>query len=124
MAEGLLRELVGDAVDVSSAGTDPRELHPLAVKAMAEVGIDISQQTPSHLKEFSHKGVDEVITVCDSAAQSCPDYPNEVQTTHWSVADPAAVEGAAEAQLESFRIARDDLAMRLKNWLSESQGEG
>ena len=124
MAEGLLRELVGDAVDVSSAGTDPRELHPLAVKAMAEVGIDISQQSTNHLKEFSHKGVDEVITVCDSAAQSCPKYPDEVQTTHWSVADPAVVEGDTDAQVEAFRIARDDLAMRLKNWLSQSQSDG
>lgn len=116
MAEGLLRRLAGAGVEVTSAGTRPSTVHPLAVRAMAERGIDISKQRSKPVDEMSGRTFDWVITVCDHAAESCPVFPGESRRLHWSFPDPAAVEGDDEERLDAFRRVRDALEERFRIW--------
>lgn len=117
MAEGLLRELGEGKLDVFSAGTSPSAVHPLAVQVMTEVGIDISQQRSKHLEEYRHQTFDDVLTVCDNAAESCPVFPGGARRTHWSLPDPAAVGGDEKDRLEAFRRVRRALEQRLQRWI-------
>ncbi len=117
MAEGLARHLAGDRLEVSSAGAAPSSVHPLAVVVMAERGIDIGDQRSKHLGEFLEVSFDDVVTVCDRAAQNCPVFAGRAARYHWSMLDPAAVEGDLEARLASFREVRDALERRLRLWL-------
>ncbi len=117
MAEGLLRQLAGDAIEVHSAGLRPSRVHPLAIRAMAERGIDISGQRSKHLDELLATGFDTVITVCDEAAESCPVFPGRAERLHWSFTDPAAVTGEEAERLAAFRAVRDALEERLRRWL-------
>lgn len=117
MAEGLLRQLAAGELEVFSAGTQPTRLHPLAVRVMAEVGIDISAQRSKHLDELRQHDFDDVVTVCDAAAESCPVFSGGARRTHWSLPDPAAVVGDEEVELASFRRVRDSLRSRLEKWL-------
>jgi len=118
MAEGLLRHDGGDGFDVVSAGTHPTRLRPEAVAAMREVGIDISGQWSKPVDAFVGREFDYVITVCDSARESCPVFPAKTQRIHWSIEDPAAVEGGDLARLAAFRQARDDLRSRIQRWIA------
>ena len=124
MAEGLLRTLSGGAIVVESAGTAPSQVHPLAVRALAERGIDITQQRSKHLNEFLDLPFDVVITVCDQAAQACPLFPGKAERIHWSFPDPAAVQGTEEDRLASFRTVRTAIEERLSAWLQTEQAEG
>jgi arsenate reductase len=117
MAEGLLRALADDQFDVYSAGSKPSVVNPLAIRAMAERGIDISRQRSKHLREYIEQPFDYVITVCDQAAETCPVFPGRAQRIHWSFPDPAAVEGSDEEKLASFRQVRDAIETQLKVWL-------
>jgi len=122
MAEGFLRHLAGDRLDAHSAGTEPaREVHPKAVQVMAEIGVDISGQAPKGVKTFLGKmPVHALITVCDSAAKSCPTvWPGVRQRMHWSIEDPAAFRGDDDATLAKYREVRDEIGARLRRWLSE-----
>ena len=119
MAEGLLRHLAGERVEVFSAGSKPSQVNPYAVRAMAARGIDISGQRSKHLGEFLNQPFDYVITVCDQAAETCPIFPGKAQRIHWSFADPAAVQGSDEEILASFERVRDELEARLRAWVSE-----
>jgi len=119
MGEGLLRNMTGDGWKVESAGTKPVGLNPLAVEAMKEVGIDISQQRSKSVSEFDGKKFDFVITVCDSAAESCPVFPNAPQRIHWSLPDPAAMQGTHEEKLAAFRMVRERLRKHLAEWLAQ-----
>jgi arsenate reductase len=119
MAEGLLRALGGGRVEAFSAGSRPAErVHPLAVRAMAEVGIDIAHQRPKHLREFAGREIDWVIVVCALAAHDCPHFPGARATLQWFYDDPAAAEGSEEERLAAFRAVRDDLARRITAWLA------
>ncbi len=118
MAEGLLRNIVGAGMEIYSAGSKPSVVHPLALAALRERGIDISQQTSKHLSQFLTQPFDYVITVCDSAAETCPLFPGPAVRIHWSFPDPAAVQGDEQAQLASFRTTRDAIEQRLKDWVS------
>ena|SRR5258708_5514671 len=118
MAEGLLREFAGTQFDVFSAGSKPSTVNPFAIQAMRERGIDISSHRSKHLNEFIKQPFDYVITVCDSAAETCPIFPGRAQRIHWSFPDPAAVEGSEEQRLQAFRQTRDAIAERLKAWLA------
>lgn len=110
IAEGLLRNAVGDAWDVQSAGSNPAgHVHPLAIKVMAEIGIDISQHRSKHLNEFLDEPVHTVITVCDNADQACPVFPGQVKRHHWPFMDPAKVAGTEEEKLQVFRWVRDEM---------------
>lgn len=113
MAEGILRHLGGDRVEVQSAGTVATRVHPLAIAAMAEKSIDISGQRSKHLDELSGEDFDFVVTVCDNARESCPVFSGAPERIHWSIADPSAVEGDEETRLRAFRIAADELMTRI-----------
>ena len=88
MAEGLLRELGQGQIEVYSAGTKPSAVNPVAIRAMAERGIDISDQRSKHLDEFRAQPFDTVITACDDAAEACPVFPGRAERIHWSILIP------------------------------------
>lgn len=119
MAEALLRHLGGDRVDVMSAGSTPApQVHPLAVRAMAEIGLDISSQRPKPLTDFLGQPFDYIIAVCSKAAEACPFFPGPAQRIHWFYDDPAAVAGSEEERMAAFRAIRDDLRTRIAEWLA------
>ncbi len=109
MAEGLLRQIAGDRLDVFSAGAEPSSVRPEAIQALAEIGIDISGHRSKSVGEFTARSFDYVITVCDNARDRCPVFPGPAERIHWSIPDPAAVPGPSEARLDAFRSARDQL---------------
>ena len=113
MAEGLLRHWAGDRFEVFSAGTRPAGLNPNAVTVMAEMGVDIAGGRSKSANEFTDQQFDYVITVCDSAKESCPIFPGAAQRLHYSFQDPAATQGSAEEQLAVFRRVRDQIGERL-----------
>lgn len=124
MAEGLLRSLAGPRLYIRSAGarpntTFPRGIHPLAVKAMSARGIDIREQRSQSLEGFLDEPWDHVLTVCDTAAESCPAFPGPARRSHWSIPDPAAASGSEAERLAAFGAARDELERVLREWLIE-----
>lgn len=122
MAEGWLRHFGGPRYEVHSAGTDPAErVNPLAVRAMAEVGVDISDHYPKHLGRYLRERFDHVITVCDRANETCPVFPGAGRRTHWSFEDPAAAEGGEEERLRVFRRVRDEIRDRFRG-MAETGG--
>ena len=114
MAEGILRHDCGDRFEVHSAGNRPSLVRPEAIRVMEEIGIDISTQRSKHVREFAGQRFDYVITVCDQAREACPTIPGVVQKLHWSIDDPAAVEGDERRRLSAFRAARDELRKVLR----------
>ena len=124
MAEGILRRLGGDRVEAFSAGTVATRVHPLAIAAMAEKGMDISAQRSKHLDEFAGERFDYVITVCDHAQESCPIFPGAPERIHWSIPDPSAAEGSEEVRLRAFRAALDDLTTRIQHLLPSIGRQG
>ena len=118
MAEGLLRSVGGGDFEVHSAGTDPKELHPLAVEAMRETGIDIAGHRSKSLERFLGQHFDCIITVCDRARDSCPTFPDDNQRIHWGFEDPAAVTGTRAEQLAVFRCVRNEISERLRVWVT------
>src|SRR5438093_621776 len=103
MAEGLLRSLAGDQFEALSAGTEATHVRPLAIKAMAELGIDISKQHSKTLDRYLNEPFDEVITVCDTAAEACPIFPGAAKRQHWSFPDPSKATGSEAEQLAVYR---------------------
>ncbi|HEX6906768.1 MAG TPA: arsenate reductase ArsC [Terriglobales bacterium] len=118
MAEGWLRHLGAERFEVASAGTHPKHLHPDAVLVMGEAGVNIAEHRSKNVSEFLHQPFDFVITVCDSAKEACPYFPDEVQRLHWSFPDPAATTGTHEERLAVFRQVRDHIAERIKGFIS------
>ena len=117
MAEGIARHLAGDRLRVQSAGSAPSRLHPLAVRALAEIDIDISNQRSKSVEEIDLATVDRVITLC--AEEVCPLYLGTAQRLHWPLPDPAGQTEDQEASLERFRSVRDELRRRLAAWLQQ-----
>jgi arsenate reductase len=116
MAEGLMRAFHGDEVDVVSAGSRPAGwVHPLAIAALAEIGIDIRDAQSKGADEFLDQQFDVVVTVCDSAAQDCPLWPGAKRIEHWPIEDPTWGEGDGAAR---FRATRDELAARIEKLTS------
>jgi arsenate reductase len=114
MAEGFVNHLLEGAWQARSAGTQPAaRVHPLAVKAMAEVGIDISGAEPEPVDRYLDERWDLVTTVCDSARESCPTFPRAVEKLHLSFDDPARAEGTDEQVMAVFRRVRDEIRDRL-----------
>ncbi|PLS77614.1 MAG: protein-tyrosine-phosphatase [Chloroflexi bacterium] len=117
MAEALLRALGDGQFEVFSAGTEATHVRPLAIKALAELGIDISQQRSKILTEYLQQPFDYVITVCDQANESCPVFPGAARRLHWSFPDPSRAVGDEAAQLATYRAVRDAIAERLRQWI-------
>jgi arsenate reductase len=119
MAEGLLRDMTGDRIEVASAGVAPTKVRPEAVAVMKEIGIDISSHRSKSIDEFLTQPFDYVITVCDNANQHCPIFGDTSRHIHWSIEDPTAVVGDDEIRLEAFRRARNELRERLQKFVEE-----
>jgi arsenate reductase (thioredoxin) len=109
MAEGLARAFYGDRLDVVSAGSRPAgEVHPLAIKALADIGIDIHDARSKGVQAYLEEPFDVVVTVCDSAAKDCPSWPGAKRIEHWSIEDPSW------RGYDAFVETRDDLARRIE----------
>lgn len=110
LAEGILRAAAGDLLNVQSAGSKPSGyVHPLAIKAMKEIGIDISGHRSKHMNDFLSQPVETVITVCGNADQVCPMFPGQLNRHHWGFDDPAHATGTDEEKLAVFRRVRDEI---------------
>jgi len=107
MGEAILRHLAGDSLQAVSAGIRPSSVHPLAIEALREAEVDASGLRSKSVEEFAGQEFEAVITVCDQAREVCPVFPGRAVRVHYSIPDPAAVEGTPEEQLEAFRRARD-----------------
>ena len=118
MAEGLLRALAGDQMDVASAGTNPCYVHQMAIRAMRERGIDISHHRSKHLNEFLPYPVDYVITVCNQAAEHCPLFPGRATRIHWDIPDPATAVIAESLRMAAFRKVLYALENHIRAWLA------
>ena len=119
MAEALLRKHQGSTYDVHSAGMDPKdEVHPLAIKVMAEIGIDISQHRPKSSRDYlGHHPVRHILIVCNKANGTCPRiWPGAFTRTYMPFDDPAGAEGTEAERLAVFRRVRDELDQMLANW--------
>jgi arsenate reductase len=117
MAEALLRQLGNGAFDVYSAGTEATRVHPLAIRAMHAVGIDMAGARSKHVSEFLGQDFEYVITVCDAANEACPVFPGAPQRIHWSFPDPSAVVGSEAARYRAFERTRNEITLRLRGWL-------
>ncbi len=110
LAEGIFRASAGDILTVASAGSKPAGyVHPLAIRVMQEIGIDISAHHSKHMNDFLAGTVETVITVCGNADQACPVFPGQVNRHHWPFDDPAHATGTEEEQLAVFRRVRDEI---------------
>jgi arsenate reductase len=117
MAQGLLRHLAGDRFEVMSAGTEATHVRPLAVRAMDELGIDISGQESKTLQRYLGETFDYVITVCDDANEACPVFPGARRRLHWSFEDPAQATGSEEERRRVFQSVRDQIRERMEEEL-------
>jgi len=121
MAEGFLRDFGGDAYEAHSAGTTPSAVNPLAVEAMREAGVDISQQRSKNVTEYLGQHFPVIITVCDNAAKNCPIFPGPALRLHWPFQDPAEATGTPEERIAAFRKVRDEISLRIQSWIAERQ---
>ena len=120
MAEAWLNHLGGDEIEAMSAGFEPRSLNPLAIKAMAESGIDISAQGANSVFEYFKQGLrfNYIITVCDEgSAEKCPIFPGVTHRIHWSFPDPAELQGDEESQMAQIRVIRDDIRRHVEDFV-------
>lgn len=123
MAEGVMRSLGGADWKIRSAGIFPSYVHPLAIRAMEEIGIDISGQTSKSTDEFLNEEFDYIITLCDHAAMACPIFPGQGKRIDWSFEDPAAAIGTIEERLVVFRRVRDEIKNRIEEFLKSAASD-
>jgi arsenate reductase (thioredoxin) len=123
MAEGLLRHLAGDRFEVHSAGTEATHVRPLAIRAMDEIGVDISGQESKTLERYVEDPFDYVITVCDEANEACPFFPGAQNRLHWSFEDPSRADGSEEERLAVFRKVRDQIKSRVEQELVDNEDQ-
>ena len=117
MAEGLLKHICDTTYDVHSAGTKPSIVRPEAIKALEEIGIDISNNRSKSVDEFSEKEIEFVLTVCNNAKENCPYFPAKTKLIHHAFEDPADAEGSEETRLDAFRNVRDEIKAYLPDFL-------
>lgn len=114
IAEALLQQAAGGTVEAFSAGSSPKPLHPNAVRAMRERGIDISKRRPKHLRAFSRRHFDYVISLCDRVREVCQEFPGAPETIHWSIPDPAAEPGPEDETYPAFAKTAAELETRIR----------
>lgn len=123
MAEGMLRAWGGDRFEARSAGNEVSEVRPLAVRAMSEIGIDISRKRSKAVGEFNGQHFDYAVTVCDDAEEACPFFPGAGAQLHWSFDDPSAAQGTDDERLQVFRRVRDEIAGNVRRFV-DTVGHG
>ena len=121
MAHGFLNDFAKDEYEIFSAGTHPTRVHPAAIKVMNEIDIDISTHTSDPIDDYIDKGIDIVITVCDSANKLCPTFPGEVERIHWSISDPYINWSDEEQFLSRYRNARNIIQEKIQWFLKEKR---
>ncbi len=120
MAEALWNDLGAGVWEARSAGSKPSGyVHPLAIKAAGELGLDLAGAESQSVDEFAGESFDLAITVCDNAREACPVFPNAAETLHWPFDDPADATGTEEEQMVFFRRVRDEIKERIARYLSE-----
>lgn len=117
IAEGLLKSKTQGQLKIYSAGVKPDRVHPMAIKALSEIDVDISSNRSKHVKELQGIEFTHVITVCDNAKESCPLFLGDVIRIHRSFKDPSSVEGGNEKMMAAFREVRDEMSVWLDNFL-------
>jgi len=123
LAEGLLKALGSGRWEARSGGIFSSYVHPLAIRVMEEIGIDISKQTSKSIDRLVKKKFDYIITLCDDAAKVCPNFPGAGKRYHWPFEDPAAAIGTVEERLAAFRKARDKIKMKIEEFLRSEPPE-
>ena len=123
MAEGLLKTLGSGRWEARSGGIFSSYIHPSAIRAMEEIGVDISRQTSKSIDRFVKKKFDYTITLCDEAAKSCPNFSGRGKQLHWPFEDPAAATGTVEERLAVFRKVRDKLKTKIEEFLRSEPPE-
>ncbi len=121
MAEGFLRALGADRFEAASAGTEASRVHPLAIRVMDEVGIDLRRHSSKTFDQFLAQPWDCVITVCDNANERCPIFPGRTTRLHWSFEDPSSAAGSEEEKLQTFRRIRDEILARIRGWITRPE---
>ncbi len=119
IAHGLLENMAGDKFEVFSAGSHPSQVHPMSLKIMEEIGIDISHHTSDFIDDYLKTGIEIVITVCDNANDICPIFPGNVERIHWSIADPFEGWEFDESQIQAFRDTREEIKQRIIEFLND-----
>lgn len=119
MAEGFVRHLGDGRFQAASGGLEPSALHPLAIRVMAEAGIDITSQWSKPIDDALFEQAAAVITLCGDADARCPVTPPNIRREHWPLPDPAKATGTPDRQLETFRTVRDDILRRVTGFLQE-----
>lgn len=117
MAEGLMRDAVGENFDVLSAGSNPSKVHPAAIKVMKEWDIDINNQKSESVNNYLEQNIEIIITVCEKANQVCPNFPNGRTRIHWNIEDPFHSWESGERDLAPYRIARNEIKKKIDNLL-------
>ena len=117
IAHGLLNNIAGDRFEVFIAGLSPNKVHPMAIKVMKEIDIDISHHTSDHLDDYLDKDIDVVITTCDDANESCPFFPGTVMRLHWSIDDPFESWNVEESNIQLFRDTRNKIEENIRLFL-------
>lgn len=120
MAEGFLRSMAGDRFEAQSAGTEKTSVNPLAIRVMAERGIDLGGHASKLYDGLMQERWDYLVTVCDDANERCPFVPGSVKRLHWSFEDPSRATGTEEERLRVFLRIRDQIQQRLAEWLRSS----
>lgn len=115
MAEGFVKKMLSKDLNIFSAGLEPKEIHPMAVKVMQEIGLDISRQKSKNISEIPIGEIDIVTTLCGDAAERCPVFPGKVKRIHWEIEDPAKTRGSDKEIAIAFRKARDKIKSHIKN---------
>jgi arsenate reductase len=121
MAEGFLRALGGDRFEAASAGTEAAWVHPLAIRVMDEVGLDLSGHSSKTFEQFLAQPWDYVVTVCDTANERCPMFPARTTRLHWSFEDPSSAAGSEEEKLQAFRRIRDEILAKTRSWITRPE---
>ena len=119
MAEGLMNALLGDRYEAFSAGTEPSQVNPYAIKSMSEIDFDISTNRSKHIREFTETEFDYVITVCDNAKERCPVFPGRGKYIHKGFTDPSRTTGSNDQELMDFRVVRDEIRDWILKYFSE-----
>ncbi|MDD5015646.1 MAG: arsenate reductase (thioredoxin) [Atribacterota bacterium] len=117
IAEGFAKKMLSEDLKIFSAGIESKRIHPMAVKVMQEVGIDISQQRSKNISEIPIGKIDLVVTLCGDAAENCPIFPGEVKKIHWAIEDPAKAKGNEEEITKIFRKVRDNIKSHIISYL-------
>jgi arsenate reductase len=115
IAEGFAKKVLPKNMEIFSAGMEPKSVHPMAVKVMQEIGVDISHQKSKNISEIPIGEIDIVITLCGDAAERCPVFPGKVKRIHWELEDPAKVQGSKEEIIKIFQKVRDKIKSHIKN---------